>query len=112
MMLKGSQRAGAAQLAKHLMSAQKNDHVELYELRSFMSDNLHDALQEIHAISRGTKCKQFMFSMSLNPPENKDAPIEYFENVLHLIEEKMGLQNQPRAVVFHEKEGRHHAHSV
>ncbi len=112
MILKGSQRAGAAQLANHLINIQENDHVELYELRGFMSDNLRDALQEIHAVSRGTKCKQFMFSVSLNPPQNEDAPVEYFENALRLIEEKTGLQDQPRAIVFHEKEGRRHAHAV
>ncbi len=112
MILKESQRAGAQKLATHLMNMQENDHVELHELRDFMSDNLHKALHEIYAVSRGTKCTQFMFSVALNPPQNEDAPVEYFENALRLIEEKMELQDQPRAVVFHEKEGRRHAHAV
>ena len=35
-----------------------------------------------------------------------------FERALRLIEEKMGLVDQPRVVVFHEKEGRRHCHAV
>jgi hypothetical protein len=40
------------------------------------------------------------------------VPVEAFESAIDRIEEKLGLQGQPRAVVFHEKEGRRHAHCV
>lgn len=39
-------------------------------------------------------------------------PIEVFECAVKQIEQKLGLENQPRALVFHEKEGRRHAHCV
>jgi hypothetical protein len=112
MILKGSQRGGAKQLANHLLKVVENEHVEVYEVRGFMSDDLHGALKEIYAVSQGTRCKQFMFSVSLNPPQNESAPVEYFEKALADIEKDLGLENQPRAVVFHEKEGRRHAHCV
>jgi hypothetical protein len=112
MILKGSQRGGAKQLAHHLLKVVENEHVEVHEIRGFMSDNLHGALKEIYAVSQGTRCKQFMFSVSLNPPQNESAPIEYFEKALADIEKDLGLEGQPRAVVFHEKEGRRHAHCV
>ena len=35
-----------------------------------------------------------------------------FEKTADLIEKKLGLENQPRAIVFHEKDGRRHAHVV
>lgn len=111
MILKGSQRSGAGQLARHLLK-NENEHVELYELRSFMADELPDALQEAYAISQGTRCKQFLFSLSLNPPENEKVPVEVFEKAISEIEHKLGLEDQPRAIVFHEKEGRRHAHVV
>lgn len=111
MILKGSQRAGAGQLARHLLKAE-NEHVELHELRGFIGDDLPSALQEVYAISQGTRCKQFMFSLSLSPPENESVPISVFENAIDDIENKLGLANQPRAIVFHEKEGRRHAHVV
>lgn len=111
MILKGSQRSGAGQLARHLLKSE-NEHVELHELRGFMADKLPDALQEAYAISQGTRCKQFLFSLSLNPPENEKVPVEVFEKAISEIEHKLGLEDQPRAIVFHEKEGRRHAHVV
>lgn len=112
MILKGSQRSGAKQLAHHLLKTEENEHVEVHELRGFMSDNLHGAFKEIHAVSQGTRCKQFMFSLSLSPPQTENVPIKHFENALADIEKELGLEGQPRAVVFHEKEGRRHAHCV
>jgi hypothetical protein len=35
-----------------------------------------------------------------------------FQDTIERIEKRLGLQGQPRAVVFHEKEGRRHAHCV
>ncbi len=112
MILKGSQRGGAKQMAVHLLKADENEHVEVHEVSGFSSQNVHGALQEIYAISRGTQCRQFMFSVSLNPPEDQVVPVEYFEYALDRIQEKLGLTGQPRVVVFHEKEGRRHAHCI
>jgi relaxase-like protein len=112
MILKGAQRGGAAQLAGHLLKTDENEHVEVYELDGFIAEDLHAALQEIYAVSRGTRCQQFMFSVSLNPPQNESVPVEYFEKAIKDIEKELGLEGQPRAVVFHEKEGRRHCHAV
>ncbi|MEM7776514.1 MAG: hypothetical protein AAF732_12970 [Pseudomonadota bacterium] len=112
MILKASQRGGGKQLAIHLLRADENEHVDVHELRGFVSDDLTGALKEAHAVSRGTKCKQFLFSVSLNPPRDKSIAVETFENAITRIEEKSGLAGHPRAVVFHEKEGRRHAHAV
>jgi hypothetical protein len=112
MILKGSQRGGAANLVRHLLRADENEHVELYELSGFVAEDLPGALQEIYAVSRGTRCEQYMFSVSLNPPERESVPIEYFDKAIADIENDLGLSGQPRAVIFHEKEGRRHAHCV
>ncbi|GJL67669.1 MAG: hypothetical protein NPIRA06_03040 [Nitrospirales bacterium] len=112
MILKGSQRGGARQLATHLLKVEENEHVEIHEIYGFVSEDLDGALREIHAISQGTRCKQFMFSLSLNPPQSESVPVEYFEKALTDIEKELKLENQPRAIVFHEKEGRRHCHAV
>ncbi|MBS0166189.1 relaxase/mobilization nuclease domain-containing protein [Nitrospira sp. CMX1] len=112
MILKGSQRGGASRLASHLLKAEDNEHIEIHELKGFVAEDLPGALQEIYAISRGTRCEQYMFSVSLNPPETESVPVEYFEKAIADIEAKLDLEGQPRAVVFHEKEGRRHAHCV
>lgn len=112
MILKGSQRGGAKQLALHLMKTEENEHVEIHEVRGFLADDVLGAFREIEAISQGTKCKQYLFSVSLNPPQTENVSIETFESALSNIEERTGLSAQPRVVVFHEKEGRRHCHAV
>ena len=115
MILVGNQRGGAKDLARHLMK-QDNEHVSVHEVRGFVADDLDGALTESYAISRGTKCKQFLFSLSLNPPPEAEVSTEDFEVTIDRVEAKLGLTGQPRAVVFHEKEGpggmRRHAHAV
>lgn len=112
MILKASQRGGGQDLAVHLMKLDDNDHVRLHELRGFASDTLKDAFKETEAISRGTKCRQYLFSLSLSPPASASVSEAEFEEAIARIEERVGLAGQPRAFVFHEKEGRRHAHCV
>lgn len=112
MILKGSQRSGGRQLAAHLLNTRDNEHVEVHELRGFASGDLHSAFQEAEAVSRGTRAKQFLFSLSLNPPPRERVTIEAYEKAIDAVERKLGLENQPRAIVFHEKDGRRHAHAV
>jgi len=110
--LKASQRGGAGQLAAHLMRLDDNEHVELHEVRGFVAEDLHGALKEAEAVSKGTRCKQFLFSVSLNPPEHERVPVKAFEDAVERIETRNGLKGHPRIVLFHEKEGRRHAHAV
>ncbi len=112
MIFYASQRANAAELGKHLLNGDENDHVTVHEVRGFVSETLAGALREAEAMSRGTRCKQFLFSVSLNPPEDADVPIEEFEAAIEEIERRLHLIGQPRIVVFHEKNGRRHCHAV
>ena len=112
MILKGSQRAGGRQMAVHLLNGKDNEHVTIHQIRGFIASDVLGALNEAYALSKGTQCKQFMYSLSLNPPQDEKVGIETFEGALERIEKKLGLEDQPRVVVFHEKEGRRHAHCV
>lgn len=112
MILKGSQRGSARQLARHLLNTRDNDHITLHELRGFSSGSLAGAFKEIQAVARGTRCEQALFSLSLNPPETEIVSAEVFEKAIAAIEQKLGLDGQPRAIIFHEKKGRRHAHCV
>jgi hypothetical protein len=94
------------------MKVEDNEHIHIHELRGFVSDDLHSAFHEAYAVSRGTRAKQFLFSLSLNPPPNERVPDAVFESAIETIEQRLGLNGQPRAIVFHEKEGRRHAHVV
>lgn len=112
MILKAKERGDAGQLARYLLSMRDNEHVELHEVYGFASDDLIEAFSEADAIARGTRCKNYLFSMSLNPPEGAAVSKAVFEETADIIEKKVGLDNQPRAIVFHEKDGRRHAHVV
>ncbi|MEZ5801879.1 MAG: relaxase/mobilization nuclease domain-containing protein [Rhizobiaceae bacterium] len=111
MILDGNQRGGAREMAIHLMKPE-NEHIEVHEIRGFVSDTIKGALREAEAISRGTKCRQFLYSLSLSPPEKESVPIAAFEKAIEQVEAKLGLVGHPRIVVFHEKHGRRHAHCV
>ncbi|WP_149535764.1 relaxase/mobilization nuclease domain-containing protein [Siccirubricoccus phaeus] len=112
MILKASQRAGGKQLAVHLLRDDENDHVELHQIRGFAADDLKGALREAYAISRGTKCTQYLFSVSFSPPQEEKVSVATFEATIDELERRIGLSGQPRVIVFHEKNGRRHAHCV
>ena len=112
MILKASQRARYAELAKHLLNGDDNEHVTIHEIRGFVSETLFEALREAYAISRGTRCSKYLFSLSLSPPEYADVPVEDFEAAIEEIEQRLNLAGQPRIIVFHEKYGRRHCHAV
>lgn len=112
MILKMSTRAGANALAKHLTNGHDNEHVEIHEVSGFVSENLHDAMQELHATAKSTNVKKFIVSMSINPPIGEHPKVADFEDAINRAEKTLGLEGQPRAIVFHEKTGRRHAHAV
>ncbi len=112
MILKAKERGDGPQLARYLLAMRDNDHVELHDVRGFASDDLLGAFHEADAIASGTRCRKHLFSMSLNPPAGENVSVEAFEQAILQIEKKLGLESQPRAIVFHEKDGRRHAHVV
>ena len=61
------------------------------------------ALNEAYAISRATRCKQYLFSLSFNPPPNESVPTEVFENTIEKIENRLGLNGQPARLFFMRK---------
>lgn len=112
MIIKASSRSGYRNLANHLTNTRDNDHVTLHEMRGLAGNSLHAALAEIDAVSRGTRCQKPFFSVSFNPPMGQQVPHAQFDEAFDKLERKLGLVDQPRAVIYHEKEGRSHCHVV
>lgn len=113
MILKASARAYGRELAHHLLNAEDNEHVELIELRGFVSDDLVEAFQEAEALCKGThRTSKYLFSLSMSPPEDANVSQDDFEATAKRIEDRLGLNGQPRAMVLHDKNGRLHAHVV
>ncbi len=112
MIIKASERGSYRSLANHLTNTNDNEHVELYEVRGLIGSSLHAALFEIDAVSQGTKSQKPFFSTSFNPPQGEDVSYDQFMDAFDQLEQKLGLTDQPRVVIFHEKEDRRHAHVV
>ena len=111
MILIGNQRGGAGDLARHLMK-QENERVEIHEIRGFVAGDLEGAFIESEAISKGTKCRQHLYSLPLNPPKTVDVTPAMLVDAVERAEKSLGLTDQPRAIVFHTKHGRMHTHAV
>ncbi|NKC13552.1 MAG: hypothetical protein GKR94_15560 [Gammaproteobacteria bacterium] len=92
MILKGNQRAGGRQMALPLLNGEQNEHVNVHEVRGFIASNVLEALNEANALSKRTQCRQFMYALSLNPPQDERVSIETFEATLNRVEKKLGLE--------------------
>lgn len=112
MILEGNDRGFGAELARHLLNPRDNDHVTVHAIEGFIASDLAGAFAESEAIAQGTQCRKYLFFLSLNPPPGTKVTVEAFEEAIARIEAKLGLAGQPRAIVFHEKNGRRHAHCV
>lgn len=113
MIPKASQRAGGQQLATHLLNEFDNDRVQIAEVRGAMAHDLHGAFAEWRAQSGATKCQKYLYSLSVNPdPEQGPLTRDQYLEFIDRAEKKLGLDGQPRAVVFHVKHGREHCHAV
>lgn len=124
MILKGNIRAGGQELATHLLNDRHevnpdqhrqapsigNEKVEVAEVRGFVAEDLHGAFAEAEAIATGTNSTKPLYSLSINPSQTMTR--EQYGQAIDRIERKLGLDNQPRAVVFHVKNGREHCHVV
>jgi len=114
MIPKASQRAFGQDLATHLQNAYDNELVEVVDLRGAIANDLHGAFKEWQVQAEVlTKCKEYLYSLSINPdPSQGPLTRDQFMDYIERVEEKFGLEDQPRAVVFHTKYGREHCHVV
>lgn len=113
MITKASERAGGQDLATHLLNAFDNEEIEIADLRGSIAPDLHGAFAEWQAHSTGTRCKKYLYSMAVSPDHrDKDIPPQLYFDYLNRVEKEFGLEHQPRAVLFHVKNGRHHCHAV
>lgn len=116
MILHGNTRGGAKNLADHLMSPE-NEFVTLHSIEGFACDDLHGALKEAYGVSKGTRCRKFLYSLSLNGPPDQEISTDTYIDAAQRVEKELGLTGQPRAFLFHEKESadgksRRHMHAV
>lgn len=111
MIIKGKSRAGPSQLARHLGRTDTNERVALLEL-AWGGDSIQEAFRDWQVISEGTKGKLGLYHANIDPDAKYDMTPQQWMRAVEILEEELGLQGQPRAVVMHEKHGREHIHVV
>jgi len=119
MILKGNARAGATSLFLHLGNAIDNEQVVIHSIRGSVSKDLHGAFREWEAIGLQGNTKKCFYSLAISPdPRQRDWSEADYLKAINKVESALGLDNQPRAIVFHEKvgesdgEARKHCHVI
>lgn len=111
MISKGSQRGGGQDLATHLLNAFDNERVEVADVRGTIAQDLHGAMAEWYAASKATRCRKYIYSLSVNPDgRQRHLTKEQYIDFIERVERKLGLDGQARVLVFHVKKGREHCH--
>ena len=89
MIIKGNSRAGASQLARHLLRADTNERVQLLELQSPL-DDLSEALRDWQLISAGTLGKKGLYHANISPDNYEMTPKQWLRSV-EVLEEELGF---------------------
>jgi Relaxase/Mobilisation nuclease domain len=106
---KGKSRAGAWNLAEHLMNAETNETIKILAVVGTVAQDLHGAFQEMEAAAIGTRCVKPLYHMKISPdPHAPDMTIEQAHRSVKVIMDQMGLNDHPYALVMHEKYGQAH----
>lgn len=110
MIISGIQTGNTRWLARHLQNTVDNEFIELAEVSGTVAADIDGALAEMDALCAGTQAKEGVYAAFINPPQPLTR--EQFMRAIALIAERLGLTGQPRIVLFHIKNGRHHCHVV
>lgn len=108
--ISGLQTGNTRWLARHLQNTVDNETIELAEVSGTIATDIDGALAEMDALCAGTRAKEGVYAAFINPP--RPLTREQFMRAIALIAERLGLTGQPRIVLFHVKNGRHHCHVV
>lgn len=112
MIIKGVSCAGAGRLATHLSRTDTNERAELKQIKGVAAENLRGALKEMEAVSAGAQTTKPFYHASINTRADERLTDEQRTIAIDRLEQALGLTDQPRVVVVHEKEGREHCHVV
>lgn len=112
MIINGGARTGAKSLAAHLLNTTKNERVAVLEVRGCLATDLRGALVEMEESAEATRCQKPLYHANIDPDRNVKMTIDQWQRSVEVLEDKLGLQDHPRAVVMHVKNGRRHIHVV
>ncbi len=110
--INGASRRAGAWWANHLTNKERNERVELIEMRGVAAETVSGAFKEMEALAIGTKCDNYFYQANINPRADEHLTPEQWVEAVDTLERNLGLSGQPRFVIEHEKDGRTHRHVV
>jgi len=111
----GGKGGHAGALARHLMRTDENSRVELLEYDpTAPSENLKAILSEFQMLAQTNSNGALGFyHASINPQaDDRSLSPEEWAKAANILENHLGFNGQPRAIVLHEKDGREHIHVI
>lgn len=117
MIINGNCRGDGAQAGRYITEIAKNERVQVLEQWEDYGyspeENVRQAVLDFDLWSKATKGKLGLYHAQVNPhPEYDGMTDDAWSMSIDHVAEKLGLENQPRVVTLHEKEGRVHAHVI
>ncbi|MEQ1934952.1 MAG: relaxase/mobilization nuclease domain-containing protein, partial [Fimbriimonadaceae bacterium] len=112
MIIKGRARAHPEDLAAHLLRTDENESVDVMEIRGVVGRSLHDAICEMDALKAATQARKGLYHAMINIRADERLGETQWIKAVDALEERLGFEGQPRALVRHVKEGREHWHIV
>jgi len=113
MIIKGQSRKDGAQLARYLLREHNQQRVIVMDQRGSAADDLSTILQsweaEAYAMSRARKP---LYHIQIRLPKGEALSDGQWLETLDRLEERLKLQDQPRAIVKHILNGEAHLHIV
>ncbi|TXI24141.1 MAG: hypothetical protein E6Q61_05410 [Nitrosomonas sp.] len=106
MIIKGNSRGNTKFFTSHLLNAEQNERVEVKEIRGFSADTVPDAFKELSIMGAASRGERIFYHASINPEKGETLTPEQWQIAVEKLEHKLGLDDQPRFIIEHEKEGK------
>lgn len=110
MIAKGNPHNNGPRLARYLVADSTGN--ERAELRGFATDNIYDAFALGQLLAEGTQAVNPFFHVQVRTPQGEILTRAQWQHVAERIERHLRFDGQPRAIVFHRKNGQEHMHLV
>jgi hypothetical protein len=112
MIITGGSQSFWRKLDRTLMKPEDDTRVRLVETRGLATDDVTYALRIMDALGMGTCAKRVLYHATINPRAEESLTERQWEKAADTLEHALGLYEQPRIVVEHEKSGRVYRHVV
>jgi len=117
MVIRGGTRGSGRQLANYLLTKAENENIWILDADGqdeMTKSDFSNLLFDMSVTAELTKSKKGLYHAQINPgiEESNLMTNEKWLEATDILAKELGMENQRRAIVLHQKKGRIHAHVV